>query len=86
MYYLLMATPGDRSAFIEHLKMQGISAVFHYLPLHLSEYAASRWGGKSGDCPIAEDVSERIVRLPFYSGMTEAEQALVVSAVREWRS
>lgn len=85
MYYLLMATPGDRSAFIEHLKMRGISAVFHYLPLHLSEYASSRWGGKSGDCPIAEDVSERIVRLPFYSGMTEAEQALVVSAVREWR-
>jgi dTDP-4-amino-4,6-dideoxygalactose transaminase len=84
MYYLLMPTPEDRTAFIAHLKSRGVLAVFHYLPLHLSEYASTRWGGRSGDCPVVEDVSERIVRLPFYSGMAGAEQERVISAVREW--
>lgn len=85
MYYLLMPSPEARTAFIAHLKANGILSVFHYLPLHLSEYAR-RWGGRPGDCPVTEDVSDRLVRLPFFTSMTEDQQHAVVEHIMrfEW--
>jgi dTDP-4-amino-4,6-dideoxygalactose transaminase len=80
MYYLVMPSLEQRTAFIAELKADGIAAVFHYLPLHLSEYA-SRWGGKPGDCPVTVDISDRLVRLPFFTGMTEEQQGRVISSV-----
>jgi dTDP-4-amino-4,6-dideoxygalactose transaminase len=84
MYYLLMPSLEARQAFIAHLQSRGILALFHYLPLHLSEYA-KRWGGKRGDCPVTEDVSNRLVRLPFFYALTDQEQARVIDAVREFK-
>jgi dTDP-4-amino-4,6-dideoxygalactose transaminase len=69
-----------RTRFIAALAARGIGAVFHYLPLHLSEYAR-RWGGRPGDCPVSERVSDRLVRLPFFTGMTEADQARVIDVI-----
>jgi dTDP-4-amino-4,6-dideoxygalactose transaminase len=66
---------------IAHLKQRGILAVFYYQPFHLSERGL-RFGGKAGDCPVTESVSDRLVRLPFYADLTEADQALVVELVR----
>jgi len=63
------------------LKAHGILSVFHYLPLHLSEMGR-RFGGKDGDCPVTEDVSDRLLRLPFYNDLTEADQARVVGAIK----
>lgn len=80
MYQLLMPDLATRSRFIDALAAQGIVAVFHYLPLHLSAYAR-RWGGRPGDCPVSERVSDRLVRLPFYTGMTEADQSRVIDAI-----
>ncbi len=80
MFYLLMPSPAARSALIEQLKTKSILSVFHYLPLHLSKMGG-RFGGKQGDCPITEDVSERLVRLPFYTSLSADEQARVVEAV-----
>lgn len=84
MYYLLLPTPAARSALIAHLKSRGILSVFHYQPLHLSPMGRS-FGGKPGDCPVTEDVSDRLLRLPFYNALTEAEQNEVIAAVREAR-
>jgi len=39
-----------------------------------------RWGGKEGDCPVTENISDRVVRLPFYNELDEVDQARVVSA------
>jgi dTDP-4-amino-4,6-dideoxygalactose transaminase len=80
MFYLLMPSPAQRDALIAHLKGHGILSVFHYQPLHLSEMGR-RFGGKPGDCPVTEDVSERLLRLPFYNDLSEADQARVVEAV-----
>jgi dTDP-4-amino-4,6-dideoxygalactose transaminase len=85
MYYLLMPSLAARSAFIAHLRARGLHAVFHYLPLHLSDMGL-KYGGKNGDCPVTEDVSDRLVRLPFFYNMSENEQAEVIAAVREFRS
>jgi len=84
MFYLLLPTLAQRQALIAHLGAQGILAVFHYVPLHLSAMGR-RFGGTDGQCPVTEDVSDRLIRLPFYNGMTEAEQARVIEAVRGFR-
>ena len=84
MFYLLMPSLAVRQALIAHLKDRGIMSVFHYQPLHLSAMGR-RFGGKPGDCPVTEDSSDRLLRLPFYYGLTEDDQARVVDAVREFR-
>jgi dTDP-4-amino-4,6-dideoxygalactose transaminase len=83
MFYLLMPSLADRQVFIEHLASRGILAVFHYVPLHLSPMGLSL-GGRAGLCPTAESVADRIVRLPFYYGLTDDEQEQVISAVLEF--
>ena len=83
MFYLLLPSLQERGALIAHLKARGILSVFHYLPLHLSGMG-QHFGGKKGDCPVTEDVSDRLLRLPFYNDLTEADQERVVGAVREF--
>lgn len=77
MYYLLLPSLDYRQALIAHLKQHGILAVFHYLPLHLSDMGR-QFGGQVGDCPVTEDVSDRLLRLPlFYSLSTESQQQVI---------
>jgi len=73
-----------RDALIDHLKEKGILAVFHYQPLHLSRMGRS-FGYKAGDCPVTEDLSQRLVRLPLYNDMNEREQDQVIESVRAFR-
>jgi dTDP-4-amino-4,6-dideoxygalactose transaminase len=80
MFYMLMPSLKTRQALIAHLEKEEILSVFHYLPLHLSTMGR-RWGGKERDCPVAEDVSDRMIRLPFYNELNEKDQYRVVSAV-----
>jgi len=83
MYYLILKSLDQREALIAHLKASGILAVFHYLPLHLSEYG-SRFGGCEGDCPVTENISTRLLRLPFYNDMSEAEQTRVIATLHQF--
>ena len=83
MYYLLLPSLEVRQDLIDYLKARGILSVFHYVPLHLSEMGR-HYGGREGDCPVTEDVSNRLLRLPFYTAMTEAEQDAVVRGLLEF--
>lgn len=83
MFYLLLPSLADRQALIDHLKARGILSVFHYLPLHLSDMGR-QFGGQEGDCPVTEDLSDRLLRLPFYNDLTEEDQAKVVAAIKEF--
>lgn len=85
MFYLLLPSVEDRQALIEHLKARGILSVFHYLPLHLSGMGR-QFGGVEGDCPVTEDISDRLLRLPFYNDLNEADQSRVVDAINEFKS
>jgi len=80
MFYLLLPSLEQRQALIAHLKACGILSVFHYLPLHLSDMGR-KFGGQPGDCPVTEDISDRLLRLPFYTGMTSQEQEAVAEAI-----
>jgi len=86
LYHLLLPTPEARDTFLAHLRQRHIHAVFHYLPLHLSDYAMARWNEKPGDCPVTEDVAARLVRLPFYNSLTEEENGRVIESVTEFRA
>jgi dTDP-4-amino-4,6-dideoxygalactose transaminase len=80
MFYLLMPDLDQRQAFIAHLKEHGISAVFHYIPLHLSAMGA-KFGGRAGDCPVTEDLSERLVRLPFHNNLTGTDLEYIIETI-----
>lgn len=84
MYYLLLPSLQIRQTFIQALRDQGIYSVFHYLPLHLSSMGV-QFGGKAGDCPVSETISDRLVRLPFYNAMTENEQARAIEVIQQFR-
>jgi dTDP-4-amino-4,6-dideoxygalactose transaminase len=84
MFYVIMPSLESRQALISHLSGFGILAVFHYLPLHLSPMGL-RFGGRQGDCPISEDLSDRLLRFPFFTGMSSSEQSQVIDAVRAFR-
>jgi dTDP-4-amino-4,6-dideoxygalactose transaminase len=81
MFYVIMPSFESRQALISHLAGLGILAVFHYLPLHLSAMGL-RFGGRQGDCPVTEDLADRLLRLPFFTGMTSSELSQVIDAVR----
>ncbi|GJQ52916.1 MAG: dTDP-4-amino-4,6-dideoxy-D-glucose transaminase [Anaerolineaceae bacterium] len=83
MFYLLFPSLEARTKAIAHLKEREILAVFHYLPLHLSPMG-EKYGGKVGDCPVTERVSDQLLRLPFYTNMTEEEQKTVIDALKEF--
>jgi dTDP-4-amino-4,6-dideoxygalactose transaminase len=80
MYYLLLPDARARDGLIARLRERGILAVFHYLPLHLSEMGR-RAGGRQGQCPVTEDAAARLVRLPFFTTLTPVEQGEVIDAV-----
>ncbi len=84
MFYMLMPDLDTRQRFIMHLRKQSFQAVFHYLPLHLSDMG-KEFGGKPGDCPVTERVSDQLVRLPFHNALTGAEQEVVIEAILNFR-
>jgi dTDP-4-amino-4,6-dideoxygalactose transaminase len=71
-----------RDQLIAHLRERGIGSVFHYLPLHLS-HMGQQFGGCVGDCPVTEDVSQRLVRLPFFNDPSETDQDRMIAAIHE---
>jgi len=81
MFHLVMASPRDRDSLIAFLRARGIAAVFHYLPLHASPMGA-RFPARA--CPVAEDISTRLLRLPFYTDLSPDDLTAVIEAVREW--
>ncbi len=79
MFYVLTRDQAQRERLIAHFEERGILAVFHYLPLNASEMG-KRYGGREGQCPVAEDISSRILRLPFFNSLTDDEQGEVIAA------
>ena len=80
MFYLLLPSLNLRTQLIHHLKRHGILSVFHYQPLHLSAMGI-RFGGKIGDCPVTENVADRLLRLPFFYALAPDELEETVSAL-----
>jgi dTDP-4-amino-4,6-dideoxygalactose transaminase len=80
IYYLLLPSLDARTRLLAHLRERLILATFHYQPLHLSEMGR-QFGGRPGQCPVTEDVADRLVRLPVFFQLSEADQARVIDAL-----
>ncbi len=83
MFYLLMPSLEIRTKFISYLKENEIGAVFHYLPLHKSDMGR-KLGGEQYDCPVTSNVSDRLVRLPFFNDIKEQELGKVVETIQNY--
>lgn len=83
MFYLKVQDLETRSALIEHLKEQGVMAVFHYIPLHSSK-AGKDLGVFTGEDVYTTSESEKLMRLPMWYGLTSEQVACVTDAVKEF--
>jgi dTDP-4-amino-4,6-dideoxygalactose transaminase len=83
LFYVLMPSHEERDGAIAHLREAGIQTAFHYVPLHLSPMGR-RYGYQDGDLPITTDAAGRLVRLPFYNGLTLPEVERVCSTLEAW--
>ncbi len=85
MFYILLQTEEIRNGLMKTLKDNGIMAVFHYLPLHTSPMG-KEFGYEERELPITEDVSKRLLRLPFYNDLTESDQERIVTIINNFSS
>lgn len=80
MYYVLLSPDFDRKAVLDQLAAMGINAVFHYSPLH-SSVAGQRYCRTNGAMTTTSRQSERIVRLPLWTGMAQSDQERVANCL-----
>jgi dTDP-4-amino-4,6-dideoxygalactose transaminase len=72
----------DRKSFIERMSAAGVGTGVHFIPLHLQPYWQNRYGFKPEDFPVALEVFERVVSLPIYPCMSDADVERVIGATR----
>lgn len=82
MFYMVCRSLEERTGIIEHLKMSGILAVFHYLPLHLSHYYHDRHDGRY--LPNAERFADCLLRLPLFFNLRDQDVLRISEAVKEY--
>ena len=71
-----------RNEFIRQLQQAGIGCSVHFIPLHLHPFYRDMWGYQPNDLPVSNMVFQRIISLPLYSKMTEADNDRVIDTVR----
>ena len=84
MFQILLPDLAARTAFISHLREREVMSVFHYVPLHSSPMGA-KVGRTPFGCPITDDISDRLARLPLFTDMTAVEQQQVIDAIVSFR-
>jgi dTDP-4-amino-4,6-dideoxygalactose transaminase len=80
LFYIILENQNVRDNLVDFLKSEGILAVFHYIPLHLSQMG-KKMGYNDGDLPITEKIASSLLRLPLYYEITEAEQKKVLDKI-----
>lgn len=84
MYYLIFPNLQARSDFISYMSAHDISAVFHYVPLHTSDFG-KKLHKPGNPLPNTEIYSDRLVRLPLFYDLNDSEMERVVSVIMEYK-
>ena len=79
LFYVLMPDKPTRDRVMETMRQEGINPTFHYVPLH-SSIGGRRFAARETDCPVTTDVSERLMRMPFFNGLTGAQLERIVES------
>jgi dTDP-4-amino-4,6-dideoxygalactose transaminase len=80
MFYVLVPDRDTRASVLGELGRRGVQATFHYVPLHSSE-GGRRFAARPTDCPVTDNISGRLIRLPFYAALGDDEVDRVVSCL-----
>ncbi|GAB3123758.1 dTDP-4-amino-4,6-dideoxygalactose transaminase [Streptomyces calidiresistens] len=86
LYHLVMPSETDRMALLRHLSEHGVQATFHFQPLHTSPAGTRHGRIAPGGCPVTERIAYRLVRLPLYDGLSDAQVEQVVNALLSFRT
>jgi dTDP-4-amino-4,6-dideoxygalactose transaminase len=79
MFYVMLPDADARDRVLAGMRDRGVHATFHFVPLHSSP-GGRRFAARDVPCPVSDRVSARLLRLPFYTDLTEAEADEVVGA------
>jgi dTDP-4-amino-4,6-dideoxygalactose transaminase len=79
MFYVMLPDADTRDRALAGMRDRGVHATFHFVPLHSSP-GGRRFAARELPCPVSDRVSARLLRLPFYTDITETEADLVVGA------
>ena len=85
MFYLLMPNLVTRTRFIKYLETNNINAVFHYIPLHLSSIG-KKFRNSEAELPISINISDRLVRLPFFNNISKNEMDEIIQVIKQFES
>jgi dTDP-4-amino-4,6-dideoxygalactose transaminase len=80
MYHLMLPDGATRNRVLAELEAREVHATFHYVPLHSSK-GGRAVAAREVACPVTDDVSARLLRLPFYTGITVDEVERVLDAL-----
>lgn len=80
MFYVVCRDINERTNLINHLKQNGINAVFHYLSLHKSQFYQAKHDGRN--LPNADRYSDQLLRLPLFYDLTDNEQTQVIHSIK----
>jgi dTDP-4-amino-4,6-dideoxygalactose transaminase len=80
LFHLLLPDHATRNRVMQEMRERGVHATFHYVPLHDSP-GGRRFAARATDCPVSANVAGRLLRLPFFNGLTDAQAEQVVQAL-----
>ena len=83
IFHILLPSEQERNRVMRGMKERGVGATFHYIPLHSSPYAVERLGTAGLQLPVTDAVSSRLLRLPIYPGLSDADQDHVIASLHE---
>lgn len=84
LYNLRLSEPDLRDELADHLDDRGIPTRVTYPPVHLEQYYREEWGWKRGDLPVTEELSGRVLTLPFHLDLSEADLEYIAHSVRSF--
>jgi dTDP-4-amino-4,6-dideoxygalactose transaminase len=84
MFYMILPNKSARDELINHLARHSIGAVFHYLPLHNSIMGSKLTLPGQLPCPVSSEISDRIIRLPLYHGLSMQSLSKIIETVKKF--
>jgi len=83
-YHLYIVQCEKRAELYQFLKENGVNTQVHYIPIHLQPYYKNKYGYGRGDYPVAEKYYDHALSFPLYPTLTDSEQEIVISLIRQF--
>ena len=72
-----------RNDLIKIINEKGIGTSVHYIPIHMHSYYEKKYGFKPSDFPVSKELSESVITLPLYPGMTNEQIQHIISVLED---